>query len=83
MARAPKNLLIAYLLCLLLGLLGAHKWYLGHYRAGAVYVILTVTGTASASWGIGFVFGGLVIPLCLIDLLLLPGHVRRANGALN
>lgn len=83
MAHAPKNLLLTYLLCLLLGLLGAHKWYLGHYRAGAVYLILTVTGTASASWGIGFVFGGLVILLCLIDLLLIPGHVRVANGDLN
>lgn len=83
MAHAPKNLLLTYLLCLLLGLLGAHKWYLGHHRAGAVYLILTVAGVASASWGIGFVFGGLVILLCLIDLLLIPGHVRRANGDLN
>lgn len=82
-ARAPKNLPLTYLLCLLLGLLGAHKWYLGHYPAGVVYLLLTVAGVASASWGIGFVFGGLVILLCLIDLLLIPGHVRVANGDLN
>lgn len=83
MARTPKNLLLTYLLCLLLGVLGAHKWYLGHYPAGAVYLILTVAGVTSAAWGIGFVFGGLVILLCLIDLLLIPGHVRAANGDLN
>ncbi|GAA4778664.1 NINE protein [Citricoccus nitrophenolicus] len=83
MARTPKNLLIAYVLCLLLGLLGAHQWYLGNHTAGAVYLILTVAGVASASWGIGFVFGGIVILLCLIDLLLLPGRVRQANGGLN
>lgn len=83
MARAPKNLFLTYLLCLLLGLLGAHKWYLGHHPAGTVYLLLTVAGVASASWGIGFVFGGLVILLCLVDLLLIPGHVRVANGDLN
>ncbi|MGM7667171.1 NINE protein [Microbacterium sp. A93] len=83
MARAPKNLVLTYLLCLALGLLGAHQWYLGNRPAGALYLILTVAGIASASWGIGFVFGGLVILLCLIDLMRLPGQVRAANGGLN
>lgn len=81
--RPRKNLVITYVLCLVLGLLGAHKFYLGHVSAGGVYVLLTVAGMASASWGIGFIFGGLVIALCLLDLLLIPGHVRVANGDLN
>jgi TM2 domain-containing membrane protein YozV len=80
---APKSLAITYVLCLVLGLLGAHKFHLGHYGAAVAYVILTAVGILSAPWGIGFVFGGLVLLLCLIDLVLIPGHVRRANGELN
>ncbi len=83
MTTSPKSLALTYLLCVLLGLFGAHKWYLGHRSAGALYLVLTVVGLASASWGIGFVFGALVVLLCLLDLLLIPGHVRAANGDLN
>lgn len=77
---APKNLGAAYVLCILLGLLGAHRFYLGHHGPGVVYAALTVVGLASASWGIGFLFGALVILLLLIDLFRLPGYVRAANG---
>ncbi|GAA1120084.1 TM2 domain-containing protein [Citricoccus alkalitolerans] len=83
MDRTPKNLLLTYILCLPLGLLGAHRFYLGHRALGVVYLILTVAGLASAPWGIGFVFGGVVLLLCLLDLVRLPGLVRRANGGLN
>lgn len=77
---APKNLGAACVLCILLGLLGAHRFYLGHHGPGVVYAVLTVVGLASASWGIGFLFGALVILLLLIDLFRLPGYVRAANG---
>lgn len=83
MDRAPKNLALAYVLCLVVGLLGAHHFYLGRRASGVVYLILTMAGLASASWGTGFIFGGLVLLLCLTDLLRLPGLVRRANGGLN
>jgi TM2 domain-containing membrane protein YozV len=77
---APKSLGLAYVMCILLGLLGAHRFYLGHHGSGTVYAMLTVVGLASASWGIGFLFGALVILLLLIDLFRLPGYVRAANG---
>lgn len=83
MDRGPKNLALSYVLCLVFGLLGAHHFYLGRRASGLVHLLLTVAGLASASWGIGFVFGGLVLLLCLIDLVRLPGLVRRANGGLN
>lgn len=83
MDRTPKNLLLTYVLCVALGLVGAHRFYLGHRALGVVYPILTVAGLASAPWGIGFVFGGIVLLLCLLDLARLPGLVRRANGGLN
>nr|WP_256376009.1 NINE protein [Citricoccus sp. SGAir0253] len=77
-----KDLGVAYALCAFLGLVGAHRFYLGHLGAGLVYAVLTVTGLASARWGIGFLFGALVILLVLVDLVRLPGLVRRANGGL-
>jgi TM2 domain-containing membrane protein YozV len=80
---APRSLALAYVLCLVLGPLGAHRFYLRQPGAGAAYAFLTVVGILSAPWGIGFVFGGLVLLACLVDLLLMPGRVRRANGDLN
>jgi TM2 domain-containing membrane protein YozV len=77
---APKRLGVAYVLCVALGLLGAHRFYLGRYGPGVAYALLTVVGLASASWGIGFLFGALVILLVLLDLFRLPGLVRTANG---
>jgi TM2 domain-containing membrane protein YozV len=77
---APRSLGVAYVLCILLGLLGAHRFYLGHLGPGVAYAVLTVVGLASASWGIGFLFGALVLLLVLIDLFRLPGYVRAANG---
>ncbi|MDI3331021.1 MAG: TM2 domain-containing protein [Micrococcus sp.] len=76
----PRRLGVAYALCVALGLLGAHRFYLGHHGLGVAYALLTVVGLASASWGIGFLFGALVLLLLLLDLLRLPGLVRRANG---
>lgn len=77
---APRRLGVAYGLCLVLGLLGAHRFYLGHYGLGTAYALFTVLGLAGASWGIGFLFGALVILLVLLDLVRLPGLVRTANG---
>jgi TM2 domain-containing membrane protein YozV len=76
----PKRLGVAYVLGVALGLLGAHRFYLGHHGRGVAYALLTVMGLVSASWGIGFLFGALVILLVLIDLFRLPGLVRVANG---
>jgi TM2 domain-containing membrane protein YozV len=76
----PTRLDVAYVLCVVLGLLGAHRFHLRHYGHGVVYALLTVMGLVSASWGIGFLFGALVILLVLVDLVRLPGLVRTANG---
>lgn len=84
MRRRPptKRLGVAYALCVLLGLAGAHRFYLGHHGVGSAYLLFTAVGLASASWGIGFLFGALVILLVLLDLFRLPGLVRRAGGHL-
>ncbi|MFC7402520.1 NINE protein [Citricoccus sp. GCM10030269] len=77
---AEKSLPVTYLLCLLLGLLGAHKFYLGHQAAGVSYLVLTGLACLGSFMDIGFVLAAIVIGLCLLDLFLIPRHVRQANG---
>ncbi len=43
-ARSSKNLFIALLLCGLLGLLGAHRFYTGHWLSGILMLLLTLSG---------------------------------------
>jgi len=60
---AEKEIGIAYLIWLILGLIGGHKFYLGRPLMGFFYLITCG----------GFVFGW------LIDMFTLPSQVRKAN----
>lgn len=58
---------VAYVIWLILGLIGGHRYYLGRWVTG---LLMTVTiGGAGVWW--------------LIDAFLLPGLVRSANGAMS
>lgn len=59
----PKSLVLAYTLWLLLGLLGFHRFYLGHHLLGILYAL--TLGLAGIGW--------------LVDLFLLPSAVREVN----
>ena len=61
-----KSVGVTYLLLLLLGVLGAHKFYLGRYGWGIVYL---------------FTLGLLGFGL-LVDLFTVTGQVRRRNTEL-
>ncbi|MGC5583043.1 NINE protein [Ornithinimicrobium sp. W1665] len=63
-ARPPKDVGITYLLWLLLGVLGAHKFYLGRPGMGVLYLLT-----------LGLVGVGL-----LWDLFTIPRQVRAYNG---
>ena len=63
---APRRILVAYLLWLIMGIFGAHRFYLRDTRWGVVYLL--TLGLA----GIGL----------LVDLFRLPSHVRRFNRTL-
>jgi TM2 domain-containing membrane protein YozV len=62
----PKAAWIAYILFLFLGLLGAHKFYLGKTGWGILYIFT----------------GGIFAVGLLIDLFSLPAQVRHYNQGL-
>lgn len=62
--RSEKDVGIAYVLWLFLGLVGGHKFYLGRIGIGVAYLLT-----------LGFLGLGV-----LIDLFTLPSQVRRENS---
>lgn len=79
-ASAPKNTLLAYVLWLLLGGFGIHRFYLRRFGSGTLMLILTVVGYATTGFLIGFAMLIAVGLWWLLDALLIPGLVRQANG---
>ncbi len=79
-ASPPKSTLLAYVLWLLLGGFGIHRFYLRRFGSGALMLILTVVGYATTGVLIGFAMLIAVGLWWLLDALLIPGLVRQANG---
>lgn len=80
MVVVPKDMTVAYVLALFLGQFGAHQFYLRHVGLGVTQLILTLLGWATAWLIIGWF---LLVPVwvwVIVDLFLIPGWVRRANG---
>jgi len=76
-----KNGVVAFLLWLFLGGLGAHRFYLGFTGTAVIQVLLSIFG-----WG--FVLGGtglgffLLLPLCgwvLLDVFCISASVQEHN----
>ncbi|MGJ7525454.1 tetratricopeptide repeat protein [Variovorax sp. GB1P17] len=59
-ASSPRRKSLAYLLLLVGGFLGAHRFYLGRYRSGAAQLLLLLVGVSTSLPGAKF---GLVILL--------------------
>lgn len=60
----PKSLLASYLLLILLGALGVHRFYLGKWGTGILYLLT----------------GGLMVFGLIWDLFTLPGQVKQINA---
>ncbi len=67
-----RNIVVAYLLLIFFGLLGAHRFYMGRTGSGVAMLILTVTMV------------GLPITViwAFVDLFLLPGIAREERDAM-
>lgn len=72
---AVKSARAAYILLLLLGLLGAHRFYLGRGRTGVAILALTLIG----AMGVSPALLGSVVWL-IVDAFLIPGWIREHNG---
>lgn len=77
-----KSAGIAYVLWFFVGLLGAHRFYLGETGTAAAILILTLVSFLLMLVGIGFVT--ILIPAiwCVVDLFLIPGIARKYNANL-
>ncbi|MGX6647553.1 TM2 domain-containing protein [Maricaulaceae bacterium MS644] len=62
-----KNIVVAYLLLIFLGLFGAHRFYLGRIGTAIVQLILTITF-------FGIIISGIWV---FVDLFLVPGMVNQ------
>ena len=80
-ARAPREMWLAYVLLLLLGGLGIHRFYVGDTTSGVILLVLTLVGWATAVFFVGFVLLFAVGAWVLVDLFLVPSMVNTANMA--
>jgi len=75
MQKHRKNPVVAYLLCIFLGSLGVHQFYLGNVKRGLLYLIMGILGWMSMfAGGTSFLLGsgggfGVILGWLLITVL--------------
>ena len=94
MQKRRKNPVVAYLLCIFLGSLGVHQFYLGNVKRGLLYLIMGILGWMSmfaggtsfllgGGGGFGVILGGLIITVLgfflLYDLFTMSRQIRDAE----
>lgn len=80
-ARAPREVWLAYVLLLLIGGLGIHRFYVGDTASGITILILTLVGWATSVIAVGFILLAVAGVWLLVDLFLVPSIVDTANKA--
>lgn len=78
--RPLKDAGIAYLLLILLGGFGAHRFYLGQAAVGVIILVLWCGGLLLSFLGVGFFMMAAAGIWLFVDLFLIPGMTREANG---
>jgi TM2 domain-containing membrane protein YozV len=71
---------VAYLLCLLFGLLGLHRLYLGRGMSAAAMAAITLVSLPLLGSGLGLLGFVATGTWMLSDLVLIPGMAREANA---
>lgn len=72
----PKSIGVAYLLWFFLGMLGAHRFYLGRTGTGITILVLTIASSILSFIGIGFFIFLIPAVWVFIDLFLIPGMAK-------
>lgn len=76
-ANDAKSPLIAYLLLLVVGGFGAHRFYLGRTGSGVLILVMWILGWITLPVMVGIVPLAIVGLWVLLDLFLIPGMVAR------
>ena len=94
MQKRRKNPVVAYLLCIFIGSLGVHQFYLGNVKRGLLYLIMGILGWMSmfaggtsfllgGGGGFGVILGWLLITVLgfflLYDLFTMSRQIRDAE----
>ena len=78
-----KAVLVAYLFWFIIGMLGAHRFYLGLKQSGTAILLLTVFSfLLLLVGGIGLFLLWIPGIWVLVDAILIPGLVQKHNAAL-
>ncbi len=73
--------LVALLLCIFLGHLGIHRFYMGHTGTGVAILLLSIIGWLTSCIGIGFILLGIAWVWTIIDMVLIcTNQLRMADG---
>jgi hypothetical protein len=76
-----KSKTVAALLCFFLGMLGVHRFYLGHTNIGIIQLVLTIVGSFTLLFIIGFfLLWGNAIWIFIEFILILIGKIKDSNG---
>ncbi len=77
-----KSAVVAYVLWFFLGMLGAHRFYLGQSGSGAALLAITVVSILLMLAYVGLFTIWISVIWVIVDLFLIPGITRRSNVAL-
>ena len=70
---------LAYLIWVLTGAIGGHRFYLGKISSGLVMLLLFTVGLITLSAGVGAVILAVVWFWTLVDAVLIPDMVQQQN----
>ncbi len=77
-----KSIAVAYLCWLLLGLCGAHRFYMGKWFTAMVMLAMTMFSFVMMLILVGYFTIAVPAIWALVDALLIPGWVRSHNNKL-
>lgn len=66
----------AYLICLFLGMLGGHRFYLGRTGSAVTQLLMFIIGWVTAIIGVGLFILGVLGLWVLVDAFLIPGMIQ-------
>lgn len=74
-----KKLWLAYILAMITGMVGGHRFYLGKYGTGATQLIVSFMGYHMTAILVGFIPLFIIFIWLLIDLIKIPGMIKKEN----